>query len=97
MTTVDYYIPESGAEWEAVDSWENEGGRLRQNHDWSLDSIGEDYLRRMEQAIPVGRLGEPDDIAHAMLFLASDEAKFITGQKLVVDDGQALPESVSAV
>ncbi|HKS30053.1 MAG TPA: 3-oxoacyl-ACP reductase FabG [Pyrinomonadaceae bacterium] len=62
----------------------------------SLDSIGEDYLRRMEQAIPIGRLGEPDDIARAMLFLASDEAKYITGQTLVVDGGQTLPESVSA-
>jgi 3-oxoacyl-[acyl-carrier protein] reductase len=63
----------------------------------SLDAIGEDYLRRMEQAIPIGRLGEPDDIAHAMLFLASDEAKYVTGQTLVVDGGQTLPESVSAV
>ncbi|HEX8138221.1 MAG TPA: SDR family oxidoreductase [Pyrinomonadaceae bacterium] len=97
MTAVDYYIPESSAEWEAFERWENEGGRLRQNHDLSLDSIGEDYLRRMEEAIPAGRLGEADDIAHAMLFLASDEAKFITGQRLVVDGGQTLPESVSAV
>jgi 3-oxoacyl-[acyl-carrier protein] reductase len=63
----------------------------------SLDSIGEDYLHRMEQAVPIGRLGEPYDIAHAMLFLASDEAKYITGQTLVVDGGQTLPESVSAV
>jgi 3-oxoacyl-[acyl-carrier protein] reductase len=51
----------------------------------------------MEQAISVGRLGEPDDIASAMLFLASDEAKYITVQTLVVDGGQALPASVSAV
>jgi 3-oxoacyl-[acyl-carrier protein] reductase len=63
----------------------------------SLDSIGEDYLRRMEQAIPVGRLDGPYDIAHAMLFLAFNEAKYITGQTLVVDGGQALPESFSAV
>jgi 3-oxoacyl-[acyl-carrier protein] reductase len=63
----------------------------------SLDSIGEDHPRRMEQAIPIGRLGEPNDIAYAMLFLVSDEAKYITGQTLVVDGGQTLPESVSAV
>lgn len=63
----------------------------------SLDSIGEDYLRRMEQAIPMGKLGEPEDIARAMVFLASDDAKYITGQTLVVDGGQTLPESVSAV
>ena len=96
MTAADYYIHESNNEWEAFERWENEGGRLRHNHDLSLDSIGEDYLRRREQAIPVGGLGEPDDIAHAMLFLASDEAKYITGQTLVVDGGQTLPESVSA-
>jgi NAD(P)-dependent dehydrogenase (short-subunit alcohol dehydrogenase family) len=97
MTAADYYIDESSDEWEAVERWENEGGRVQQNHDLSLDSIGEDYVRRMEHAIPIGRLGEPDDIAYAMSFLTSDEAKFITGQKLVVDGGQTLPESVSAV
>lgn len=97
MTAADYYIHESSAEWEAFERWENEGGRLRQNHDLSLDSIGEDYLRRMEQAIPVCRLGEPDDIAYAMLFLASAGAKYITGQTLVVDGGRTLPASVSAV
>ena len=63
----------------------------------SLDSIGEDYLRRTEQAIPLGRLGEPVEIARAMLFPASDEAKYITGQTLVVDGGRSLPASVSAV
>ena len=97
MTAADYYINESSDVWKAVERWENEGGRLRQNHDLSHDSIGEDYLRRIEHAIPTGRIGEPDDIAYAMLFLASDEAKYITGQTLVVDGGQTLPESVSAV
>jgi 3-oxoacyl-[acyl-carrier protein] reductase len=62
-----------------------------------LDDIGEDYLRRMEQSIPLGKLGEPEDIAYAMLFLASHEAKYITGQTLVVDGGQTLPESIDAV
>lgn len=62
----------------------------------SLDNIAEDYRRRMEQALPIDRLGEPNDIAYAMLFLASDETKYITGQTLVVDGGQTLPESVSA-
>ena len=62
-----------------------------------LDDIGEDYLRRMEQSIPMGKLGEPEDVAHALLFLASHEAKYITGQTLVVDGGQTLPESIDAV
>lgn len=62
-----------------------------------LDDIGEDYLRRMEQSIPLGKLGDPEDVAYAMLFLASHEAKYITGQTLVVDGGQTLPESMDAV
>ena len=62
-----------------------------------LDDIGEDYLRRMEQSIPMGKLGDPEDVACAMLFLASHEAKYITGQTLVVDGGQTLPESMDAV
>jgi NAD(P)-dependent dehydrogenase (short-subunit alcohol dehydrogenase family) len=36
---------------------------------------------------PVGHLGEPDDIAHGVLYLASDEAKFVTGSELVIDGG----------
>jgi 3-oxoacyl-[acyl-carrier protein] reductase len=62
-----------------------------------LDNIGDEYLRKMESAIPMGKLGEPEDIAYAMLFLASGEAKYITGQTLVVDGGQTLPESIDAV
>ena len=62
-----------------------------------LDDIGDEYLRRMEQSIPMGKLGDPEDIAHAMLFFASREAKYITGQTLVVDGGQTLPESIDAV
>ena len=59
--------------------------------------LGADYLRRMEQAIPVGKLGEPEDVGYAALFLASDEARFITGQSLIVDGGQVLPESRDAL
>lgn len=36
---------------------------------------------------PVGRLGEPEDVANMCLFLASDEAKFCTGAEFVVDGG----------
>ncbi len=62
-----------------------------------LDDVGDEYLRRMVQAIPMGKLGTPEDIGYAMLFLASGEANYITGQTLVVDGGQTLPESIDAV
>ncbi|WP_439527134.1 SDR family NAD(P)-dependent oxidoreductase [Pannonibacter sp.] len=48
-------------------------------------------------AIPMGRMGEADDIACAMLYLASREAKYITGQTIVVDGGSTLPETGYAV
>ncbi|HEX7176106.1 MAG TPA: SDR family oxidoreductase [Pyrinomonadaceae bacterium] len=51
----------------------------------------------MGQAIPIGKLCEPGDNACAMLFPASDEAKYIVGQTLGVDGGRTLPASVSAV
>ena len=47
----------------------------------------------MEEAIPLGRLGTPRDVANAFLFLASEEASFITGTTIVVDGGQLLPEA----
>ncbi|ACL71995.1 3-oxoacyl-ACP reductase FabG [Thioalkalivibrio sulfidiphilus] len=62
-----------------------------------LTDVGAEYLRKMEASIPLGCLGEPEDIAYAMLFLASDEARYITGQTLVVDGGQTLPESSLAL
>lgn len=62
-----------------------------------LADLGEEYLRKMERAIPMGKLGEPEDVGYAALFLASDEARFITGQTLVVDGGQVLPESLDAL
>ena len=62
-----------------------------------LEDLGQDYLRQMESSIPLGRLGSVEDVAHAALFLASDEAGYITGQTIVVDGGQVLPESLMAL
>ena len=62
-----------------------------------LATMGEDYIRGMTAAIPLGRLGTVAEIGHAALFLASDEAAYITGQALTVDGGQVLPESPDAV
>jgi 3-oxoacyl-[acyl-carrier protein] reductase len=50
------------------------------------------FIKNMEEAIPLGRLGTPRDVAQAVLFLASDEAAYITGTTIVVDGGQTLPE-----
>lgn len=61
-----------------------------------LADLGADYLAGMVAAIPLRRLGTVAEIGHACLFLASDEAGFITGQSLVVDGGQVLPESPDA-
>lgn len=59
----------------------------------ALYGLGEHYIPAQERAIPMGYLGEPEDIGYAEAFLASDEAKYITGQSIVVDGGQTLPES----
>lgn len=62
-----------------------------------LEGLGEDYLRTMAASIPLKRLGTVDDIGNAVLFFASDEAAYITGQQLVIDGGQILPESLEAI
>ncbi len=58
-----------------------------------VEALGPEYVARMTSAIPQRRLGTVEDVAYAALFLASDEAGFITGQTIVVDGGQVLPES----
>jgi 3-oxoacyl-[acyl-carrier protein] reductase len=55
--------------------------------------LGEEHERAMLAAIPLGALAEPEDVGWAVRFLASPEARYITGQTLVVDGGQVLPES----
>jgi 3-oxoacyl-[acyl-carrier protein] reductase len=62
-----------------------------------LASLGPAYEASMTASIPLGRLGTVDEIGYAVLFLASEQAGFITGQGLVVDGGQTLPESLAAV
>jgi 3-oxoacyl-[acyl-carrier protein] reductase len=57
--------------------------------------FGPEFERQIVSAIPLGRLAEPDDIGWAVRFLASEEAGYITGQTLVVDGGQVLPEGAA--
>lgn len=62
-----------------------------------LEGLGQDYLDTMAASIPLKRLGNVRDIGNAALFFASDEASYITGQTIVVDGGQILPESLEAI
>ncbi len=62
-----------------------------------VEALGPDYMAKMTAAIPARRLGSVEDVAYAALFLASDEAGFISGQTIVVDGGQVLPESHMAL
>ena len=54
-------------------------------HTDMVDSLSEEMIRPIVASIPLGRMGEPEDIANAFLFLASDLASFITGAILSVD------------
>ena len=49
--------------------------------------LGDDTIQMLIDETPLGRLGQPEDIAHAVAFLASEKASFITGQILTVDGG----------
>ncbi|KEQ27584.1 3-oxoacyl-ACP reductase FabG [Paenibacillus tyrfis] len=62
-----------------------------------LEGLGDQYLQAMTASIPLKRLGSVEDIAYAAVFLASKEAGFITGQTIVVDGGQIIPESLEAM
>ena len=62
-----------------------------------LVEMGQEYMDQMAASIPARRLGNVADIGNAALFFATDEAGYITGQTLVVDGGQILPESSQAL
>ncbi len=47
----------------------------------------EELVRKLAKQVPLGIIGEPDDIAYAVLYLASDESKFMTGAELKLDGG----------
>lgn len=77
----------------------NRGYKIRSNsiHPTFIDTpildgmaaqIGRDELKKkLARQVPLGEIGDPDDVAHAVLYLASDESKFMTGAELKLDGG----------
>ena len=57
-----------------------------------VEGLDAEYMDWILRAIPMGRLAEPEELGWAVRFLASEEAGYITGQTLVLDGGQLLPE-----
>ena len=55
-----------------------------------LNNASEETLARLSGSIPMSRLGDPEDIANAVLFLASDDAKYITGQTISICGGRSI-------
>lgn len=54
-----------------------------------LDGLQEDVLEELGNQVPMGRIGEPEEMANLALFLASDESEYITGQNILIDGGRS--------
>lgn len=63
--------------------------------DGVVQALSERRRQRMADYVPLKRWGSPAEIAHAMLYLASEEAAYVTGQTIVVDGGALLPQNGS--
>ena len=62
-----------------------------------LAGLGAEYEASMAASIPLKRLGSVEDVGNAAPYFASREAGYVTGQTIVVDGGQILPESLEAL
>lgn len=69
--------------------WAQQGVRVNSVHPGFIDTpiLGETDRTMLADATPMGRLGKPEDVAAVILFLASDDAAFVTGSEFVVDGG----------
>ncbi len=63
----------------------------------TFSALGEQHQAAMLATVPLRRLGTVADIGHAALYFASKEAAYVTGQTIIVDGGQILPESSDAM
>jgi 3-oxoacyl-[acyl-carrier protein] reductase len=57
-----------------------------------IEAFGAEFVQGMVDSIPLKRLAEPADVGWAVRYLASEEAGYVTGQTIVIDGGQVLPE-----
>jgi 3-oxoacyl-[acyl-carrier protein] reductase len=76
-----------------ADRWARDGIRVNLVAPGFIDTRMNDWVKDREallRSLPAGRFGRPEDVAGAVLFLASDEASYITGQSLIVDGGMVL-------
>ena len=55
-----------------------------------MNSLGEEGLAAFAQTVPLGRVGNPEDIADVAAFLVSDKARYLTGQVIAVDGGTTI-------
>jgi NAD(P)-dependent dehydrogenase (short-subunit alcohol dehydrogenase family) len=62
-----------------------------------LSLYSEDKENRVARSIPLGKLGSPDDVADLVVFLASDESRYITGTEVIIDGGNIIQELKSTV
>jgi len=75
-------------------AWGVDGIRVNSvNPGWTMvdriaDAITDEELAELNRIHPVGRIGEPEDVANAVVYLTSDLAGFVTGERLVVDGGR---------
>jgi 3-oxoacyl-[acyl-carrier protein] reductase len=60
-------------------------------HGITVNSVGPGFITDYVASVPAGRIGSPEDVAHAVSFFASEAASFMTGQRLVVDGGRSVP------